>query len=104
MTEAEFIQRAATALRTAATPQEAARGVYRACVAYAKAEGMKPEIECALRSPLQSARRGGSGHWYVNFEAGPHDWAVAVSMVSGDKVWAEPHYGFDLYFYPKGDE
>lgn len=104
MTEAEFITAATEALRLSSSPQQAARAVYKTCVAYAKAEGMKPEIECALRSPLQAAKEGREAAWYVNFEAGPHDWAVDVSMSPSSKVWVEPYYGFDLYFYAKGGE
>jgi len=103
MKASEFRKIATRAIRTAATPQAAARAVHRVCVAYAKANGMKPEIECCLRSPLQSARKGGSGHWYVGFEAGPVDWAVNITIDGfGGKVWAEPYYGFDLYFYANG--
>lgn len=104
MTEAEFIQQAAEALRNVDTPAKAARAMHAVCKDAAKAWGMKPRIECALRTPLQSAKFGGSPFWYVGFEAGPYDWAVAASDVANDKVWAEPHYGFDMYFYAKGVE
>lgn len=101
MTDQELIRKAAEALRNAATPQAAARAINRLCVAHAKANGMKPKIECSLSSPLQSAKRGGLPFWHVGYEAGPYDWAVEASMSSGAKVWAEPYYGFDLYFYAK---
>jgi hypothetical protein len=87
MTEQEFITAAADALRKANSPQNAARRIYVVCRKAAKAWGMKPDIECKV------------GRGYVNFEAGPYDWAVAVSQAANDKVWAEPYYGFDLYFY-----
>jgi len=101
MTEAEFIKEAAEALRSATSLQNAARKVYGVCRKAAKAWGMKPEIECNLSSPLQAARGGASPFWHVSFEAGPYDWAVAVSNAFNDKVWAEPYYGFDLHFYPQ---
>lgn len=101
MTEAEFVNAAAEALRKSTSPQNAARRIYGICRKAAKAWGMKPEIECSLASPLQAARSCGSPFWHVSFEAGPYDWAVEVSMAASPKVWAEPYYGFDLHFYAK---
>lgn len=99
MTEADFINAAAKALRNSTTPAMAATRMHTICRVAAKAWGMKPDIECALRSPEQSKAFGGGSNWYVCFEAGPHNWAVAVSEAANDKVIAEPYYGFDLSFY-----
>ena len=101
MTEAEFVHAAAEALRSAKSTGEAARKIHAICREAATAWGMKPDIECSLRSPVKSAHAGDGAHWHVSFEAGPYDWAVEVSSISSPKVWAEPYYGFDLSFYSK---
>lgn len=99
MTEAEFIEEVRAAMRKAPSPRDAAHRVHAVCRKAATAWGMKPDIEVSLRSPVASKAHGGQRNWHVSFEAGPHDWAVEASMGSGGKVWAEPYWGFDLYFH-----
>lgn len=100
MTDEQFIAAVATAIQTAINAQAAALAVHTLCIAKAKAEGMKPEIEVAIHSPGQERHHSHTNCWGVCFEAGPYDWAVDASInVSRAKVWAEPYYGFDLSFY-----
>lgn len=100
MTESEFIKRAAQAISIASTPRDAARRVYKVCVQAAKAWGMKPDIEVAIRKPGEPRHHSSTGCWSVVFEAGPYQWAVAASLNvdTKGKVLAEPYYSFDLCF------
>jgi hypothetical protein len=79
-------------------PADAAKAVYKICRDYARDVGMKPDIEVQIRNPEQNVRHGYGKCWAVSFEAGPYEWAVEASM-NGGKVYAEPHYSFDLQFY-----
>jgi hypothetical protein len=100
MTEKEFIAAVAHAISNATAPHTAATGVYGICRDYAEACGMKPDIEVALREPGEPRCYGTDGSWYVSFEAGPYEWAVAASLNVDPKgdVLAEPYYSFDLCF------
>jgi hypothetical protein len=100
MTDTEFTKLVATAIKTALTPHAAALAVHGLCVAKAKAEGMKPDIEVAIHSPGRPRHHSQTNCWGVCFEAGPYEWAVDASLNAlGGKVFAEPYYGFDLSFY-----
>lgn len=100
MTDTEFTKLVTTAIQTASSSHAAALAVYALCVAKAKAENMKPDIEVAIHRPGQERHHSHTNCWGVCFEAGPYDWAVDASInVSRAKVWAEPYYGFDLSFY-----
>jgi hypothetical protein len=69
-------------------------------VAKAKAEGMKPDIEVAIRAPGEPRHHDGIDCWSVCFEAGPYEWAIDASVhTPPNRVIAEPYYGFDLSFY-----
>lgn len=100
MTDVEFIIRVSKAIETAISPHVAAVAVYDLCRAKATADGMKPDIECAIRAPGEPRHHDGINCWSVCFEAGPYDWAVDASInAMGKKVFAEPYYGFDLSFF-----
>jgi hypothetical protein len=100
MTDTEFTNLVSTAIWTALNAQAAALAVHAICVAKAKADGMKPDIEVAIHSPGQERHHSQTDCWGVCFEAGPHDWAVDASIHSPlNRVIAEPYYGFDLSFY-----
>jgi len=100
VTDTEFTELVATAIKTALTPHAAALAVHALCAAKAKAENMKPDIEVAIHSPGQERHHSHTNCWSVCFEAGPYDWAVDASLNAfGGKVFAEPYYGFDLSFY-----
>jgi len=101
MTDTEFTALVATAIKTAISPHAAALAVHALCRAKATADGMKPDIECAIQSPGQPRHHDQTNCWSVCFEAGPYDWAVDASLdAMTGRVIAEPYYGFDLSFYP----
>ena len=101
MTDIEFTTRVGTAIWTAITPHAAALAVYALCRAKATAEGMNPDIECAIRAPGEPRHHDQTNCWSVCFEAGPYEWAIDASLHSPpNRVIAEPYYGFDLSFYP----
>jgi hypothetical protein len=100
MTDTEFTNLVGTAIWTALTPHAAALAVHALCVAKAKAEGMKPDIEVAIRAPGEPRHHDGIDCWSVCFEAGPYEWAIDASVhTPPNRVIAEPYYGFDLSFY-----
>lgn len=100
MTEQKFIELVAKMISSSKTPSGAAVKVYTICRIAAKAWGMKPDIEVQLRKPGELRCYGTDDSWYVSFEAGPHEWAVAASLNVSPKgkVLAEPYYSFDLCF------
>jgi hypothetical protein len=60
----------------------------------AKAMGCNPERECFMRAE--------NGGWRISFEAGPYQWAIVASeALCQSGIFAEPHYSFDLCFYPE---
>jgi len=82
------------------SPMGAARAVHRELVKHAIEVGHKPEIELAIWSPEEAARRGYSKAWTVVYEAGPYDWAINTSFnVTGQGFWTEPYNGHMLCFY-----
>jgi hypothetical protein len=97
------IMRAARALPADGrrSPEQLARCVDKVCRDFARETGMDPDIECAFHEPHQQGHIPAANGWTVVFEAGPHDWAVDVSMalISCTGVTVEPYYGFDLTFY-----
>lgn len=100
MTDTEFTTRVGTAIWTAITPHAAALAVHALCRAKATADGMKPDIECAIRAPGEPRHHDAIDCWSVCFEAGPYEWAIDASLHSPpNRVIAEPYYGFDLSFY-----
>jgi hypothetical protein len=100
MTDTEFTNLVATAIQTATNAHAAALAVHALCVAKAKVEGMKPDIEVAIRAPGQPRHHSQTNCWSVCFEAGPYDWAIDASVhIPPNRVIAEPYYGFDLSFY-----
>jgi len=102
MTEAEFIKRIETALRTNDTPKAMARSMYNVCLAACKTWDMNPKFEVQLRNPTQNKAHGYGNCWAVSFEAGPYEWAVLSTLNTvNPQVLAEPHYSFDLQLYPK---
>jgi len=81
--------------------EEIARAIYRMLRVEAKAEGQNPDIEVSIYSPAQ-IRKHSPAHgdcWVVNWEAGPHDWAVHATLNGLNQACGkciEPYYGFDL--------
>jgi hypothetical protein len=79
--------------------REMANIIYNTCRTLALACGQNPMTEVFIRSPGKDYNSPNA--YVVSWEAGPHDWAVPVSMAF--KKLVEPHYGFDLSFYPSED-
>ena len=92
MEDRTFVKKCAEAIGAAKNAKAAAVAVHKICCDYAKAAGMKPSIEVAFRHK-------GEGHWYVGFEAGPYEWAVAATLMHSGPVLAEPYWSFDIDFY-----
>lgn len=101
MTDQDFIRAVAIAISKSVEPGTAACNVYRVCCEYAREHDMSLR-EVALRKPGEPRCYGTDGTWYVSFEAGPYEWAVAASLNVDTKgrVLAEPYYSFDLCFSP----
>lgn len=99
MTEEQFIRLCQLGITAATTPREAAENVYASCCLYAITNRMDPDIECNIRRPGKPRHHDQINCWSVAFEAGPHDWAVIVSLNHEGSILAEPYYGFDLSFY-----
>ena len=100
MTDTEFRILVTAAINTALSPQAAALAVHALCRAKAFADGMKPDIECAIHAPGEPRHHDQTNCWSVCFEAGPYDWAIDASLNSlSSRVIAEPYYGFDLSFF-----
>ena len=71
-----------------------AKAAYDAMCQFAKAMGCNPERECFMRAE--------NGGWRISFEAGPYQWAIVASeALCQCGIFAEPHYSFDLCFYPE---
>lgn len=96
---AKFTEKVADALAQYKSPRHAAQAVYKLCREEAEREGQKPDIEVAIRTPEQNKKHGYNKCWAVSWEAGPYEWAVEASCMKRSKVYAEPHYSFDLQFY-----
>lgn len=71
-----------------------AEAAFKAMCDFAKAVGCNPERECFIRQEGDS--------WRISFEAGPYEWAIVASeALCQCGIFAEPHYSFDLCFYPE---
>jgi hypothetical protein len=98
----------------------AAREVLRFLLTYSALEGEVSTHPPELITPeVHKLIRGvETGTWGVMWEEGPHDWAVRLSLggslTDDDDVhlkcdttrqgcYAEPYYGFDLFWYPESD-
>jgi hypothetical protein len=109
------------AKRTSPTPPQpnseyAAREVLRFLLTYAVLESELTTHPPELIEPDVHKRIRGveTGTWGVMWEDGPDDWAIRLSLGSplyGDDdalicdttrqgCYAEPHFGFDLFWYP----
>jgi hypothetical protein len=75
-------------------PEAMAECVYAVLRMAARREGQDPDIETFMREE--------HGHWRVSWESGPYSWAYVASEALGQVgIFAEPHYSFDLCFYPE---
>jgi hypothetical protein len=91
---AMLAERVALAAAKRKSPKGRATAAYNAMRDFAEAIGCKPDAECFMRSE--------HGGWRVSFEAGPYSWAmVASDALAQVGIFAEPHYSFDLCFYPE---
>ena len=71
-----------------------AEAAYKAMCKFAADTGCNPERECFIRKEREG--------WRISFEAGPYQWAIVASEALGQVgIFAEPHYSFDLCFYPE---
>lgn len=87
---AEAVARAAARYKR---PKKRAEAVYATIRHFCAREGLKPDIETFIRP-----ERGG---WRVSWESGPYSWAIVASeALCQCGIFAEPHYNFDLCFYP----
>lgn len=90
---AMLAERVALAAAKRKSPKGRAKAAYDAMCKFAAETGCKPEIECFMRQ-----ERNG---WRVSFEGGPFSWAIVASeALCQVGIFAEPHYNFDLCFYP----
>lgn len=82
-----------------------AKAVHAVLLKHAALHGQDPACEVAIFKPGQPRYFREDNCWTVTWEAGPHDWAISISMMittMARKV-VEPYYGFDLCFYPNED-
>ena len=71
-----------------------AEAAYKAMCKFAADIGCDPDQECFIRQERDS--------WRISFEAGPDQWAIVASdALYQCGIFAEPHYSFDLCFYPE---
>jgi hypothetical protein len=71
-----------------------AEAAFKAMCKFAAAVGCDPARECFMRQEREG--------WRVSFEAGPYQWAIVASEALAQLgIFAEPHYSFDLCFYPE---
>lgn len=74
--------------------KETAEAVYAVLRLMAREHFQNPDMETFMREE--------HGGWRVSWEAGPYSWAYVASEALGQVgVFAEPHYNFDLVFYPE---
>lgn len=89
------------------TAETMAKAAYAAVREACAAEGQNPDIETFIKTPEESHDYlgGTPGVWLVCWEAGPYMWAIDIGMaiVKQTGKLCEPHYGFDLTFYPQED-
>ena len=71
-----------------------AEAVYAVLRHMSRGWGQNPDIETFMREER--------GQWRVSWESGPYSWATVASEALGQVgIFAEPHYNFDLCFYPE---
>jgi len=71
-----------------------AEAVYGVLRLVSRRTGQNPDIETFIREE--------PGQWRVSWESGPYSWAhVASEALCQLGIFAEPHYSFDLCFYPE---
>lgn len=75
-------------------PKAVAECVFAVLRHVSRSWGQDPDIETFMRKE--------HGHWRVSWESGPYSWAYVASEALGQLgIFAEPHYNFDLCFYPE---
>ncbi len=113
MIEASLASESIDLPRTKMTPEQAARALYAIVCRAAVEQGHDIGIEVSLCDPDESIRRSGWNCWQVQWEAGPHDWAVQACGgldpigihgsidLTNDRAgfFAEPGYSFSVCFY-----
>lgn len=79
-------------------PEAVARAIHGVLRATAESIGQKPDIETAIWPPNSRCYLPPQDGWIVNWEAGPHDWAIGLSfaLIEATGLSVEPYYGFDL--------
>ena len=71
-----------------------AKAVHKVLSMASRESGQSPDIETFIRSE--------NGQIRVSWESGPFSWATVASEALGQVgIFAEPHYNFDLCFYPE---
>lgn len=87
------------------TAQGIAGTVYRTLRKVAADMGMNPDMEVHKWTPAEQKRAGYGEQYRVSWEAGPYEWAIGASFAVMDATGklCEPHYSFDLCFYPGED-
>lgn len=90
---AEAVAEAAAAVKHMG-PKAMVRAVHEVLRDMSGESGQRPDIETFMREE--------PGQWRVSWESGPYAWAtVASEALCQIGVFAEPHYNFDLCFYPE---
>lgn len=91
--------------RNRTTAKGAASHLRRVIVSAATRMGSNAEQEVAAeKSPAEQARFT-SRAYAAMWESGPYEWGTIVSfLLCGAEHWtAEPHYSFDVHFFPIKD-
>ena len=104
MSSKTFINSVINALNTQKSPAAAAKAIHALCVKECAEVGMKPAIEVLIKKPGERRFNGHDKVWTVAWESCPYyEWAVIASCNSGTNpsFIAEPHYSFDLNFFPQ---
>lgn len=74
--------------------KDRADAVYAVLRLFCDREGLKPDIETFIRPE--------HGGYRVSWESGPFCWAIVASdALHQVGILGEPHYNFDLCFYPE---
>ena len=84
------------------TAKTAATRAYKFLRKKAAQYGMNPDCEVGISPPKSGHYPSKDDHvWWVTWESGPFEWAIAGSFAAMDGAGAlvEPYYGFDLAFY-----
>lgn len=97
--ESRFKKAVSDAIHNTPTAEAAAKAVFEVVRAFAVESGQNPDVECAFRTPAQNEGFPHGKCYVVSWEAGPFQWAIGASL-GGHNRLTEPHYSFDLTFYP----